>query len=212
VVVSNTAGSATSNAATLIVNAAPPVALTPNTLSMSFGNVTVGTRRVQSVILTNSGTSNITVSNVSVSGAGFSVSGISVGQYVTPGNTATMTVTFAPTSPGTVSGAGAIVTSNASNSPSTLTFSGAGVTLIQHSVNFAWTASTSAVAGYNMYRATSAAGPFTTRLNSSLIATTNYTDSTVQSGQTYFYVATAVDSNNNESVDSSEVSAVIPTP
>jgi fibronectin type 3 domain-containing protein len=37
-----------------------------------------------------------------------------------------------------------------------------------------------------------------------------YTDSSVQSGQTYFYVVTAVDANNNESLYSSEVAAIVP--
>jgi fibronectin type 3 domain-containing protein len=37
-----------------------------------------------------------------------------------------------------------------------------------------------------------------------------YTDSTVQSGAQYYYVATAVDSSGNESVNSNEVSALIP--
>ena len=41
---------------------------------------------------------------------------------------------------------------------------------------------------------------------------TTYTDSTVQAGQTYFYVATSVDSNNVESAFSDETSATIPTP
>jgi len=48
------------------------------------------------------------------------------------------------------------------------------------------------------------------KLNSSLVAVLTYTDSTVQSGTTYFYVTTAVDSSGNESVHSNEVSAPIP--
>jgi hypothetical protein len=54
-------------------------------------------------------------------------------------------------------------------------------------------------------------GPYT-KLNSTPIAPTNETDSTVQSGQNYFYVVTAVDSSNVESAYSNEVSAVIPIP
>jgi hypothetical protein len=36
--------------------------------------------------------------------------------------------------------------------------------------------------------------------------------SSVTSGQTYYYVATAVDSNNNESAYSSEAVVAVPTP
>ena len=212
VAVTNSAGSATSNAATLTINPAPPGALNPSTSSLSFGNVTVGSNGVQNIVFTNAGTSNITISTVSASGAGFSVSGISAGQIVTPGNTATLTVTFAPASAGAVSNPGATVSSNASNSPASLTFSGTGVAAVSHSVSLTWTASTSTVSGYNVYRATSASGPFTTPLNSSLVVTTAFTDSTVQAGQTYYYVATAENSSNVESVDSNQVTTTVPTP
>jgi fibronectin type 3 domain-containing protein len=40
----------------------------------------------------------------------------------------------------------------------------------------------------------------------------NYSDSTVQSGKTYYYVTTAVDSSGAESSYSSQVQAVIPFP
>ena len=83
--------------------------------------------------------------------------------------------------------------------------------LIAHSAALTWVASTSAVVGYNVYRGTVSGGPYA-KLNSSLIALSTYTDSTVGSGQTYFYVVTAVDANSVESTDSSEVSAIIPFP
>lgn len=50
------------------------------------------------------------------------------------------------------------------------------------------------------------------KLNSSLVGATNYAEATVQAGQTYFYVVTAVDANSLESVFSSEVQAVLPSP
>ena len=81
-----------------------------------------------------------------------------------------------------------------------------------HSVALNWTASISAnVKGYYVYRAGTTGGPYT-KLAVSLAAGTSYTDTTVAAGQTYFYVATAVDSNNQESPYSAEVNAVIPSP
>jgi len=65
------------------------------------------------------------------------------------------------------------------------------------------------VVGYYIYRGTTSGGPYT-KLNSSPVLLTTYTDSTVQSGLTYYYVTTAVDSGGNESVHSNEVSAPIP--
>jgi fibronectin type 3 domain-containing protein len=49
-------------------------------------------------------------------------------------------------------------------------------------------------------------------INSSLDSTTAYNDSTVVSGQTYYYVVTAVNASSLESGYSNQVQAVIPTP
>ena len=77
-----------------------------------------------------------------------------------------------------------------------------------HAVVLSWNASTSAVSGYNIYRSTSGTG--FTQLNSSLITVLNYSDSNVQAGRTYTYVATAVDSSGDESINSNQATAVIP--
>jgi fibronectin type 3 domain-containing protein len=65
------------------------------------------------------------------------------------------------------------------------------------------------VSGYNVYRTTTS-GTGYIKVNASLVAALNYTDSTVQSATTYYYVTTAVDASGNESVYSNEVQAVIP--
>lgn len=78
-----------------------------------------------------------------------------------------------------------------------------------HAVLLNWNASASAVAGYNIYRST-ASGRGYTQINSSLVTSLDYTDSNVQAGTTYFYVATAVDASGNESVDSNQATAVVP--
>jgi hypothetical protein len=82
-----------------------------------------------------------------------------------------------------------------------------------HNTALSWTASTSAnVAGYNMYRGTTSGGPYA-KVNSALIAGTTYTDTNVQAGVTYYYVATAVDTSNNESAYSTQAPAVtVPSP
>jgi len=126
VAVSNSVGTGTSNAATLTVNAATYL-LGANPTSLSFGNVNTGASSTLPVTLTNSGNSNVAISNVSISGAGFSATGVSTGLIVTPGQTATLNVTFAPAAAGNVTGAGVSVFSNASNSPATIALSGTGV-------------------------------------------------------------------------------------
>ena len=90
--------------------------------------------------------------------------------------------------------------------------SGICVTGNQHTVTLNWTASISSnVAGYNVYRGTASGGPYA-KVNTSLIPGTSYVDSTVQAGQTYYYVATAVDTSGNESTYSNEAQAVVPYP
>ena len=94
--------------------------------SLSFGTVNVNNSIQLSTTLTNNGNSNITVSGVTVTGAGFSASGVSNGTMLTPGQSATLTVTFAPTTPGAVNGASVSIASNATGSPTTITLSGTG--------------------------------------------------------------------------------------
>jgi hypothetical protein len=78
-----------------------------------------------------------------------------------------------------------------------------------HSVSLSWTASVSTVTGYNVYRSTVSGGAYI-KLNSSLITGLKYTDTTVESGTTYFYVATAEDASGIESTDSNQTTAAIP--
>jgi PKD repeat protein len=62
------------------------------------------------------------------------------------------------------------------------------------------------LAGYSVYRATSAGGPYT-RLTATPLAPSAYTDTAVTNGTTYYYVATASDGSGNESLFSTEDSA-----
>jgi fibronectin type 3 domain-containing protein len=65
--------------------------------------------------------------------------------------------------------------------------------------------------GYNVYRGGKTGGPYS-KINNTLDANTAYTDNTVQSGKTYYYVTTAVDGTGAESMYSNEAPAVIPNP
>src|SRR5262249_19536204 len=82
------------------------------------------------------------------------------------------------------------------------------------SVNLAWDSITDPnLAGYQVYR-TEQSGVYTTSpvSGSSALTTTAFTDSTVQSGHTYYYVVTAVNTSGVQSPHSNEVQAVIPSP
>ncbi len=207
VTVTNAAGNVSSTAATLTVSAGTAI-LNASQSSLSFSSVNIGSNKSLPVTFTNNGNSNVTISNVSLSGAGYAVSGVQTGQILTPGQVGTMNVTFTPAAAGSLPGS-VTVTSNASNSPVTVTLSGTGVQAVAHSVTLTWTTSTSTVTGYNVYRSSVSGGPYS-RMNTTIIAATTYVNSTVISGQTYFYVVTAIDSSNVESANSAEVSAVVP--
>jgi hypothetical protein len=177
--------------------------------SVSFGSVATGASSAsQSVGITNTGNSKVAISNVTLIGSEYTVAGGSTPVTVSPSQTLTLTTQFHPTVAGSATGAISIV-SNATASPATVSLSGTGVTSLQHSVDLTWGASPSSVAGYNVYRGTVSGGTFT-KINSSLLPGLSYTDGSVQSGSTYYYVTTAVSTNGAESVYSNQASANIP--
>jgi hypothetical protein len=182
------------------------LSLAVNPSNVSFGNVNVGSTASRSVTITNTGNSNVAIFSEALTGANLSLSG---GSPVTlsPSQSISLTVQYSPTTARPASGTLAIV-SNANGSPAAVAVSGNGVAQTQHTVVLSWNASTSA-SGYNIYRsATSGTGY--ARVNSGPDGVLNYSDTSVQNGQTYYYVTTAVDASGQESGYSSEVSVVIP--
>jgi hypothetical protein len=178
--------------------------ITPSPLN--FGNVPVGTTQTQTLTMGATGAS-VTVSSDAISNSQFSLEGASLPFTIPAGQSVSFNVAFAPKATGTVSGSLA-VTSNASNPQALESLTGAG-TVTPHSVNLSWNSSTN-VAGYNVYRSTAASGTYT-KINSTLDPSTAYTDSTVVSGQTYYYEATSVNSAGQESsLSAPPVAASIP--
>jgi uncharacterized protein YfiM (DUF2279 family) len=185
--------------------AAGQLAVSPATLS--FGTVNVGSSKNMTGTLTAS-SSGVTVSSASWNGTGFSVSNISFPLSLAAGQTASFTVTFAPQTSGTSTGSVSFL-SNASNSPSVEQWSGAGAQQTAHSVDLSWNPSAAgSVQGYYVYRGGQSGGPYS-RI-SVLQSATAYVDANVLSGQTYYYVVTALGTNSVESGYSNEVPAAIP--
>ena len=100
------------------------LAISPSTLS--FGNVIVGQTGTQSVKLTNSGNSSLTINMATVLGTGFGISGLSFPTTLTAGQSVSFSAQFAPTTAG--AGTGSITfTDNAPGSPQTVSMVGTGV-------------------------------------------------------------------------------------
>ena len=188
-------------------NIAGPGQLVANPSTMNFGNVAVGGNAVQSGTLT-AGSKDVTVSSAAWNGQGYSLGGITFPVTVPATQSVPFTVTFAPQTAGSTPGSVAFH-SDATNSPATVGLSGNGTQQSTHSVDLSWTASSSQVIGYNVYRGSVSGGPYA-KVNPSVDANTVYTDSSVQSGRTYYYVTTAIDSQNVESGYSNQAAAVIP--
>jgi hypothetical protein len=207
VVVKNSAGSVTSNPASLTVSKIGTLVLSSSTSSLNFGNVGISSSSAQHIILTNAGSSDVTISQVLVAGAGFN-STASNGLTLSPGQITTLTSTFAPSASGAATGK-VTVSSNASNSPASISLAGTGVAAGVHSVALSWSGAVSGVTGYNAYASTVSGGPFV-KMTLTPLTSPSYTDHSVQSDRTYYYVVTALNASDQESVYSSEVTAIVP--
>ena len=180
-----------------------------STSSLNFGNEVVGGSIPLGVAVKNTGNSSLTISQVAITGAGFGISGGFIGATIAAGQTAEMTVVFAPKVTGSVTGK-VTITSTATNSPNSVSVTGTGISSTSHSVTLNWTASSSTgVVGYYVYRSTTSGASYS-RLNSSPSSAIKYTDGTVSAGATYYYVVTAVNSSGTESAKSGQVTAIVP--
>lgn len=174
-------------AGTVSQNSAPPPTLS---ISGSINPPSIGNGA--SIVLSGL----VSASTTGDSSGNYSFSGLASGTYaVTPGRTG---YSFDPSVQSVVlNGAKATgINFAASQKPAP-------------TVSLSWQASTSVVAGYNLYRSTISGGPYQ-RLNSALITSLGYTDSSVQGATTYFYVSTSVDASGVESENSNQATAVIP--
>jgi Abnormal spindle-like microcephaly-assoc'd, ASPM-SPD-2-Hydin/Cep192 domain 4 len=176
-------------------------------LSVDFGSVTVGTSKTQSGTIVASG-SSVTLSSAGVTDSEFSLSGITFPVTVAAGQSLPFTLTFIPRASGTAA-ATLSFTSNAANTAAA-NLTGTGVAPPQHSVDLSWNTAP-AVVGYNVYRGSQAGGPYS-KINTVLDASTVFTDSSVQGGQSYYYVTTSVDSTGAQSSYSNEIQTAIPSP
>lgn len=180
--------------------------LSLNPTALNFGNVSVGASKNMSGTLT-AGSSPITVSSATWNGPGYSLSGINFPATVPAGQAVPFTVTFAPQAAGTTAGSVSFL-SNATNSPAVEQWTGDGTQGSQHSVALTWNPDASTVQGYYVYRGLQSGGPY--GRVSPLQSATAYRDAAVASGQTYYYVVTALGTNAVESGFSNESTASIP--
>ncbi|MGC1413657.1 MAG: choice-of-anchor D domain-containing protein, partial [Candidatus Acidiferrum sp.] len=95
---------------------APPQQINLSSTSLNLGSATVGTTTNGSLTITNSGGANLIISLISVSAGPFGVSGVTTPGTIVPGGSATINVSFTPTTAGNDSGS-ITITSNDPNTP-----------------------------------------------------------------------------------------------
>lgn len=183
--------------------------ISASTRILTFGDALVGSMETLAVTLHNTGNSNVVISDASVAGIDVWVSGNLKHATIAPGQTATLDLTFAPKKAEHMSGS-VNITSNADDSPTVIILSGKGVSPSRHSVGLSWDASgSSGVIGYNVYRLTLPSGMYK-KLSGKPVSGQSFTDGTVETGKTYSYAVTAVNSTGEESHYSQSVTASIP--
>lgn len=99
--------------------------LTVSSTSVAFGTVATNTSVSQSVLLTSSGTAPLTISGATLTGSGFTMSNLGLPLTLSPGQTASLTVTFDPANASSFTGAVTLNT-NASKGAVTIQLSGSG--------------------------------------------------------------------------------------
>jgi hypothetical protein len=94
--------------------------------SFNFASVNVGSNVTQPFTVSNSGTATVIVSNITLAGAGLTATGVPAGTMLSPGQSATFNVTYAPVASLPLNGS-VTFTSNASNSSVVVGLTGTGV-------------------------------------------------------------------------------------
>ena len=185
--------------------------LTLSTTSLNFGSVPLGSPATQSVTLTSTGSSAVTVNAASLKGTGFTISGATFPVTLNPNIAISVQVEFDPTAVGAATGTLTFTSNSTNGSTSVVMLSGTG-TEAAHQVTLSWVAPTNSpvpVSGYNVYREAAGSSSFQL-LNPSAVTPTSYVDQNVVTGSSYSYYVRSVDSDGTESTDSNHVSVTIP--
>ena len=200
-----TAGSASTSISLQLSPASAQLSVDATTIS--FGVIALNQLTTEVVTLTSVGKAAVTVKSLSISGTGFSLPSVNLPATLDPGQSLLLTLVYKATTTGSQKGQ-LTITSNSSTDP-TFTVSLAA-TSSPHQVELSWNApadSSKPVSSYKVYRAAGGTGSFA---KITVTGQTTYTDTNVQSGDTYDYYVTSLGSSGGESTPSNKFTAKIP--
>jgi len=191
-----------------------------STDSLKFGNIEIDSTETLQFTVYNNGVDNtLQITNISSSNSVF-VPG-STSESVLPGDSVIITVDFTPTAKITYSDSLTIFSNDPNDPQVTLYVTGVGIDTISpeipqnltatpndQQITLRWNQNNEPdLHKYNIYRDTSSpAGTLIDSVVAFSLPDTFYVDTELTNGQEYFYRITAVDSSNNESGFSDEVS------
>lgn len=179
--------------------------ITPATLN--FGSVVIGASASLQATLT-APDRGVEISSDDLSSSEFSITGLTFPIKIPAGSSIQVTIQFTPNTSGTVNAEAEFI-SDAVDSPTDEPLTGTGVDSGSHYVDLSWNPDGGSVAGYNIFRGTVSGGPYE-QINGSLDTSSNYTDDNVVGGATYFYVATAVNTEGEQSGYSGQIEVTVP--
>jgi hypothetical protein len=137
-ITSNSGGTTGTTTAVGLTGTGAATSLTPNPSTLAFGNVTVGSSKSLSLVLTNTGSTPAVISSLSMLGSGdFTLSApvtSALPLTIAAGAAQTVTVSFAPTLSGAAPASSLVISSNGGTSTS-ISLNGTGVALPAISVN-----------------------------------------------------------------------------
>ena len=175
--------------------------------SVRFEDVAAGGKGVKEVSLTNTGNRDVAISRISVSSADFTVTG---GNQVrlSPGQAVSLEVGFTPQGAGERSGTLSVLAEGGSSAVQ-IPLSGEGAKGAQSAIRLKWEDSPQGAQGYRVYRSSETGGPYLP-VSGDGVDSAEYTDTGVAAGQTYYYVVTSMDANNQESEFSEQITVTAP--
>jgi len=181
--------------------------LTSSEAAVHFEDVSVGGRSARQISLANVGNRDLKILSILVAGSDFSVSG--EGRFIlAPGQTVSLEVSFAPGGTGERRGTLSIFHED-SITPLHVPLSGVGVQASQSAIRLKWEHLSAGPQGYLVYRSSEPGGPYT-RISTGAVDASEYADTGLPVGHTYYYVVSALDADNQESEFSEPIVATVP--